>query len=442
MIKKLITCLVLCGLMAAPALAQSDVRADRYGAIVVEAQSGKILYAEHADRILHPASLTKLMTLYMTFAALRAGQINENTELQVSSYAANAPPTKLNLQPGDTIRVRDAVLGLITRSANDAARVLAEGIGGNETRFADMMTREARRLGMKNTTFKNASGLPNPGQISTPKDMAMLARAIIAHFPEYYGLFSTQEFTYRGVNYANHNHLMERYPGMDGMKTGYVAASGFNLVSSAVQGGTRLIGVVFGGRSAAARDDYMAGLLDKGFMDARNYNAHGASRYAGTVMQPGKTQNMDPTPQATVQQVAMNTPTQTGAVDTAANQGDTDDEDAAAPVADNQTPSVATTTADKADEAAAKVADNGNGNWGVQIGAYKSKREASKALRHAQKNYKNLHKASALITTIKTKGGVKMYRARLVGITKSAAAGACNSLQSRGKTCVAVKANG
>ena len=408
MIKKLLLCLGCLGLLAVPgvnlAWGQSDVRADRYGAIVVEAKTGKILLAEHADRMLHPASLTKLMTLYMTFAALRAGKLDENSPLDVSAYAANASPTKLGLRGGDTISVRNAVLGVITRSANDAARVLAENIGGNETRFAAMMTEQAHRLGMVNTTFQNASGLPNPGQISTPKDMAILARAIITHFPEYYNLFSTQSFEYRGRIFGNHNHLMERYPGMDGMKTGYVAASGFNLVSSAVQNGTRLIGVVYGGKTAALRDDYMAGLLDRSFEMARNDTAHESPRYAGTVMQPTRV-NIEP---------PISPP-----------------ENPAAPVAEKDAPTPPPTAEDKAVE----------GHWGVQIGAFRSRRDAQRALQHAKTNYRDLHDASFVIAPTRTARG-RFYRAQLLGISESAAASACSALTAHGHSCMTVRQAG
>ena len=185
--------------------------------------------------------------------------------LPVSAHAESMSPTKLGLVAGQTIRVEDAVLGLVTKSANDAAVVLAEGLGGSEDRFGQLMTRKAHQIGMVNSNFRNASGLPDPGQISTARDMAILSRTIIRQFPQYYHYFSVREFTYNGVAHANHNHLMSRYAGMDGLKTGFVRASGFNLAASAVRGGRRLIAVVFGGASAVQRDDYLAGLMDRGF---------------------------------------------------------------------------------------------------------------------------------------------------------------------------------
>lgn len=404
--KRLLVSFLVLGLLAAPAArAQSDMDPNRYGAIVVEAQSGKVIYANHADRMLHPASLTKLMTLYITFAALRSGKINEDTVLNVSSYAASASPTKLGLESGDQITVKDAIMGLITCSANDAARALAEGIGGSEGRFANLMTAQAHRLDMQNTAFYNASGLPDDRQISTPKDMAILARAIIVQFPEYYQWFSTQEFTYDGRLYANHNHLMEHYPGMDGMKTGYVGASGFNLVSSAVHNGTRLIGVVFGGRSAARRDDYMASLLDQSFAMAANYQQHSSPRYAGTILQQPASQTIEtPAPQ----------PVQVASAAPAGN------EPTQPPMAETRT------------------ANSGSG-WGVQIGAYHSKREAARALAHARHYYHNLHDAPEIIAAIPAPTGGHLYRAQLMSLSEPAATQACTALQSRGKSCVLLR---
>jgi len=431
MINKLFRYLLIIALLAAahPAAAQNnaEIRADRYGAIVVEAKTGKILLAEHADRLLHPASLTKLMTLYLTFAALRAGKINEDTALTVSPYAANASPTKLGLEAGDTVTTRDAVLGVITRSANDAARVLAENIGGNEDRFAAIMTSTAHRLGMRNTTFRNASGLPNPGQISTPKDMAILARAIITHFPEYYHLFSTQSFVFRGQDITNHNHLMERYPGMDGMKTGYVAASGFNLVASAMQNNTRLIGVVYGGRSALLRDNYMADMLDKSFLLAAIDAAHSSPKYAGTVLQVTHA-NLTPAPPSDIPST-QNTPSEV----VAAQDPDTADDNTVTPPPPTETKREDAVAVDKIQVASAA--------WGVQIGAFRSHREALRALHHARDNYRDLHNTVPAVAPVKTRSG-KLYQARLTGLTQANAASACTALKARGHTCVAIRPAG
>jgi D-alanyl-D-alanine carboxypeptidase len=256
--------LFLCAFLACALIAARPARAID-ASIVVDANTDTVISQENADRLLHPASMSKLMTLYLTFEALEAGRITLQRSFPVSAHAQSMSPTKLDLVAGQTIRVEDAILSLVTLSANDSAVVLAEGLGGSEDRFGQLMTRKAHQLGMVNTNFRNSNGLPDPAQISTARDMAILCRALIHRFPQYYHYFSVREFTYNGIEHANHNHLMSRYEGMDGLKTGLTNASGFNLAASAVRNGRRLIGVVFGGTSAAQRDDYMADLLDDGF---------------------------------------------------------------------------------------------------------------------------------------------------------------------------------
>src|SRR6185312_5825407 len=214
--------------------------------------------------------MSKLMTLYLAFEALESGRITLQRTFPVSAHAESMSPTKLNLIAGQKITVEDLILSMVTLSANDSAVVLAEGLGGSEDRFGQLMTRKAHQLGMVNTNFRNSNGLPDPGQISTARDLAILCRALIRKFPQYYHYFSVREFTYNGIEHANHNHLMSRYEGMDGLKTGLTNASGFNLAASAVRGGRRLIGVVFGGISAVQRDDHMAALLDAGFAKTSN----------------------------------------------------------------------------------------------------------------------------------------------------------------------------
>jgi len=233
--------------------------------IVVDAESGQVISESNADAPHHPASLTKMMTLYLIFDALEKHRIGLDTEFAVSAYAASMSPTKLGLLPGETIAVRDIILGLVTQSANDAAVVAAEGLAGSEDAFVLRMNAKAHALGMAHTHFGNASGLPDPEQITTARDLATLARALYRDFPKEYANFATQEFMFRGIVYANHNHLMERFAGMDGIKTGYIRTSGFNLAASAVRNNQRLIGVVMGGESSRARDAKMAELLNAGF---------------------------------------------------------------------------------------------------------------------------------------------------------------------------------
>ncbi|MEO6925222.1 MAG: D-alanyl-D-alanine carboxypeptidase family protein [Rhodanobacter sp.] len=236
-----------------------------YAAIVVDATTGKVLDSVNADQRDYPASLTKMMTLYLTFHALKSGRFKLDQKLSVSSWAANKSPTKLGLRRGQTISVQDCILGMVTKSANDAATVVAEGLGGSEHQFADMMNAQAALLGMTDTHFANASGLPDPNNTSTAHDLVKLAMALYRDFPQYSPYFATQEFTFRGRLVRGHNHLMDRYPGMDGLKTGFTDASGFNLASTAVRNGHRLFGVVLGSRTAAVRDKLMAKLLDNGF---------------------------------------------------------------------------------------------------------------------------------------------------------------------------------
>ncbi len=234
-----------------------------YAAIVVDGNSGEVLHAAAADAKRHPASITKIMTLYLLFERLEAGKLKLDTRLKVSEHASDQSPTKLGLKEGRTIEVEDAILGLVTRSANDAAVVIAEAIAGDEDDFAKMMTRKARALGMKHTVYKNASGLPNREQVTTARDQARLGRAIQERFPKYYRYFSRRSFTFRGKSIRNHNHLLGEVPGVDGIKTGYIHDSGFNLVASLHHDKRYLVAVVLGGKSSGARDARMRSLLEK-----------------------------------------------------------------------------------------------------------------------------------------------------------------------------------
>ena len=236
-----------------------------YAAIVVDGSTGQVLQQVNADQRDYPASLTKMMTLYLTFEGLKSGRLRLDQQMPVSAWAASKAPTKLGLLAGQTISVQDCILGMITKSANDAATVMAEGIGGSESHFADMMDAQAALLGMADTHFANASGLPDPNNTSTAHDLVKLAMALYRDFPQYAHFFATHEFVFRGRIVRGHNNLMYRYPGMDGLKTGFTDASGFNLASTAVRDGHRLFAVVLGSRTAARRDNLMARLLDDCF---------------------------------------------------------------------------------------------------------------------------------------------------------------------------------
>ncbi len=232
-----------------------------FSSIIVDGNSGATLSSNNPDASRHPASLTKIMTLYLLFERLDAGKIKLDTEMQVSQHASEQDPTKLDLHPGQTIRVEDAIKGLVTRSANDAAVVIAEAIAGDEGDFARLMTRKARALGMTRTVYRNASGLPDDEQVTTARDQSTLGRAIQDRFPRYYRYFSTTAFNYHGHSIRNHNHLLGNVEGVDGIKTGYTRASGFNLVTSMRRGNRHLVGVVLGGRSGGSRDAIMRNLL-------------------------------------------------------------------------------------------------------------------------------------------------------------------------------------
>jgi D-alanyl-D-alanine carboxypeptidase len=232
-----------------------------FSSIIVDANSGATLESTNPDGLRFPASLTKVMTLYLLFERLDAGKMTLDTELPVSEHASEQAPTKLGLRPGQSIRVEDAIKGIVTRSANDAAVVIGEAIGGDEDDFARMMTRKARSLGMTRTVYRNASGLPNDDQVTTARDQSILARAIQDRFPRYYRYFATTAFRFRGHVIRGHNHLLGSVDGVDGIKTGYTRASGFNLMTNLRRGNRHLVGVVMGGRSARSRDNAMRALL-------------------------------------------------------------------------------------------------------------------------------------------------------------------------------------
>ena len=249
---------------ACPDAAHSAVTG-RDAALIIDGQSGQILYERNATAERHPASLTKMMTLYLLFDALKAHQISLKTELTISRHAALQAKVNLNLSPGMTMSVETAIKAIIVRSANDVAVAVAEAIGGTEGHFAELMTAKARALGMHDTFYHNASGLPDPLQITTASDLALLARHLAYDFPQYYPYFATPSFSYHGASYYTHDNLLGRFRGTDGIKTGYTNASGFNLVSSVVRDGAHVIGVVMGGDTARERDDEMVRLLSSTF---------------------------------------------------------------------------------------------------------------------------------------------------------------------------------
>ena len=348
----------------------------KYASLVLEADTGRVIHSVNADTRNYPASLTKMMTLYMVFDALNRGKVHLTTRMPVSARATRQPPSKLALRRGQNIRVKDAILALVTKSANDVAVVIAEHLGGTERKFAKLMTAKAKRIGMARTTFKNASGLPNRGQLSTARDMATLARALMRDFPQYYHYFSTSHFTYGGTRHKNHNKLLTTYQGTDGIKTGYIRASGFNLVASVQRGKKRLIGVVFGGRTSKARNSHMVSLLNKGFK---------------TVGLPTKSTRV------------------------------------AKVVKKRTTPVKATRKASK------------GGTWGIQVGAYKKYSPAFAIAKKAVSRAPSYLKSGTIQIDKLRKRRSTLYRARIVGIDKRQAYRACRQLKAKRIDCMELK---
>jgi D-alanyl-D-alanine carboxypeptidase len=255
-----------CAAIAAFALGMTPAAtAEKYASIVIDLERDQVLHARHADAPRYPASLTKAMTLYMLFDAMKAGEVRLYDRLPVSRAAAQQPPSSLRLRAGATITTKDAINALITKSANDVAVVVAERLGGSESRFATLMTAKARAMGMESTTFKNASGLPNSQQLSTARDMAILAERLLEDHADYYGYFSNKKFSWGRATYRNHNRLIGSVAGVDGIKTGYTRASGFNLMASAKRRGRRVVAIMFGGSTARSRDQHVTDLIEAAY---------------------------------------------------------------------------------------------------------------------------------------------------------------------------------
>ncbi len=371
-------------LVALPPVARAQIGSDRYSSIVVDVASGNVLEQANPDAQRYPASLTKLMTLYMVFEALRDRRAALDDLVPVSAHAASMEPSKLGLVPGTRITVQQAILGLVTKSANDAASALAELLGGSEDRFAQMMTLRARAMGMAHTTFANASGLPDDRQVTTARDLALLARRLVTDFPSDYRYFSTPSFVFGRRVIYNHDMMLKEYPGTDGMKTGYTEAAGHNLVTSTVRGGVRLIGVVLGAGSNAARDEHMVALLNQGFGEMGVQTA----------------------PAATL--VASRGPSLIASAHAA--------------------------TVSETRVAAAKAAAPPSG-WGVQLGSYATERAAQEVAASA---HRAAEAGDVRIEHI-TVRGVPLWRAQVVGLTAARAQGACSALAHSRTTCVVVR---
>ncbi len=390
--------LLFVAIWTAPQPAAAQPRESRYAAIVIDAHDGDVLYAVNPDRRSFPASLTKVMTLYLMFDALDSGRMSLASTMPVSAHAAQQAPSKLGLRPGERISVEDAVLALVTKSANDVAVVIAEALGGSESAFADMMTRKAHQLGMHATTYQNASGLPDLDQVSTPRDQAVLGRAIARNHARHYHYFSTRQFKWRGQPISTHNRLMLRYQGADGIKTGYINASGFNLLASAKRNGHRIVGVVFGGDTAAGRDRNMAQILDKGFARIKG----GSHSIRSAQAEAEDREDLD----------RLIASTQTGKSMTMA--GVRNGEDLGS-------------------------GDLDSDNWAIQVGAFGSEKPAHQAASTAASKLGGLvARASIDIDKVKL-GKAPTFRARLTGFTEDQARAACKRLAKAKKECKLVQ---
>jgi D-alanyl-D-alanine carboxypeptidase len=478
-ILSLLVALALALAIAAPALAKP-----KFSAIAVDARSGRILFSQDPDGRRHPASLTKVMTLYMLFDELKAGRVSLSTKFSTSRHASSRAPSKLGLKPGQTIRVDDAIKALVTLSANDVASVIAENLGGSESAFAARMTRKARELGMNGTVFVNASGLPDPRQITTARDMATLGLRVQRDFPQYYPYFRTRSFKYGRRIIRSHNRLLGRFEGTDGIKTGYIRASGFNLTTSARRGDKRLVGVVMGGSTGRARDKYMMVMLERAFPKAVKGSgialAAGRTTSIATVEEKteipvprenpmslaeeqeadvtGKPAAKQPPPQpeagTAVAKTEVEPETQPEPV-VAAPAGSTfatvtvDDEEAAEAVEDAQAETEAAAQqavsalpddlpfAVKAEGDVDPTAAIPNANtWHIQVGAYPSKESAqAKLVKCRETGIKALSDKQAFTMQVQ-KGAETVYRARFSGFSAKSAKSACQQLTRKGISCL------
>lgn len=451
--------------------------------LIIDARTGEVLHAKDASAQRYPASLTKMMTLYLAFDALKSGKMRLNQQLPISTHAASMPATNLALRPGTYLPVETAIKALVVRSANDAAVVLGEALGGTEPQFAEIMTRKAHQLGMNGTIFKNANGLPNTEQHTTARDLAVLALALNKHFPEYYPYFKTTEFSFDGKNYTTHNRVLLKYPGCDGLKTGFINASGFNLVSAVHRNGRYIIGVVMGSPSWASRDRRMMDLFDQalGLRGAPmsvigNADRVGVSKTAGAVTETAAASAPNDTLTASVTDDAP------APIETARSEAVTSPVDAPVPatgaapqVAATSVPPVQTTpnrraatvltdsvakaqtldgqlnnktrgvqVAAQTSPAAFSAAAAGNapaaaGGWGIQVGAYGKRDEAQAAARKIQTQLPAELSHAQPIAVADGTGAIQ--RARLAGLTEQEARMACRKLVQEREACFVFQAN-
>ena len=467
-----------------------------YSSIVLDGNSGKVMQETNGESPRHPASLTKIMTLYLLFERLESGKLKLDSPLQVSAHAAEQSPTKLGLRAGQTIQVEDAIKGVVTRSANDAAAVIAENLAGDESTFAKLMTRKAQALGMSRTVYKNASGLPDDDQVTTARDQALLGRAIQERFPRYYRFFSTRSFTFRGETIGNHNRLLGSVEGVDGIKTGYIRASGFNLITSVHRDNRYLVGVVMGGSSAGSRDSRMRQLISDTIAEAST------KRTASMVAEGGRgpeAKPSKPAPQTYALAASSSTPVRSeaatvpqriaAATPRAAPSKPTDpirpvlvktlsvkpgtavqtasaaslslpafpvaevqakaEPPAATAAAEDAAPMPASTTgsiSEPAPPAAAPIAPAPaakptpvRSGWIIQVGAYTVEQDAKLRLVAVKSKASRLLASADAFTETVLKGDTTYYRARFAGLGKEQAEAACKYLKRNDVECMTIK---
>ncbi len=484
------------GLLVVAALAMAGAgfaeAKPKFAAVTVDARNGRLLHAEDADGIRHPASLTKMMTLYVLFQDLKAGKIKLNSPIRMSARAAAMAPSKLGVKPGNSITVETAIRALVVKSANDVAAAVAENLGGTEQAFARRMTRTARAIGMSRSMFANASGLPNPAQVTTARDMATLGLRLMRDFPQYYPYFRSQSFVFNGRTIKGHNRLLGKFEGTDGIKTGYINASGFNLVSSVRRGDKRLVGVVLGGRSGASRDAFMKKMLQAEFASASNGRmvaaTAGSSKGAiDPVVTAGTDRSMKPkgsifgrkkqqaSPPPAEAPVVESQVAQAPAMEDTAEEGDTGEPQQQVMVAEGSTirqveaapeptPQVAAprqqaespqviqpsvgdvpppdglpfavkSPAEQQADAETVAALPFEGNWSIQVGAYSTKPDAQAQLTSIRKKVVEPLRGKTALTVTVEKGKTVTYRARFSGFTEIEAKAACKQIVKRKSQC-------
>jgi D-alanyl-D-alanine carboxypeptidase len=411
--------------------------------IMVDAVTGEIISSSNADAVTYPASLTKMMTLYLLFDALKHGQVKLTDTITFSDHAASQDATNLAVAPGAKIKVETAILAVVVRSANDAATAIAEELAGSEWAFAKKMTQTARALGMKNTTYRNANGLPNPEQRTTARDQAILGVALLRDFPEYYHYFAAERFSYRGVQYAGHNRVLNKLNGADGIKTGYIRAAGFNLVSSAEQNGRRLVGVILGGSTPYLRDKQMVAMMTKGFKMPAKGNGTMLALSAPNSARPAKA----PAVVAAAAPVSVPAALVAAAAmvpdDTTEPVVDSGEDGAVMPASISGDPllpvlkpgsglQLQLANANPDPQAIENVWHAANTGYGVQVGAYAQYAPAQKAAVRATRSLPEIFADSRI--AIDEQG--KLYRARVTGLTKADAEKACAQLKAKKTDCM------